>query len=1514
MFPADKFDKIKPLDRNNFESIKEKEFKPPYDLFGLKYLRDKAGNERNLRELYRNRAPYELLQNADDADAHKAAFILLPDGLVFAHDGEWFTVDNFRSLADGWSDKDPNQCIGHKGLGFRSVLDITPAPHIIKVCSGEFFGVKFTWALNNGHIQETIIRQPDLQRVFNDWTKNGQLCCPIMAIPGNAKKQLIGKASAIFDALVRGDYGNNFTTMFWFPARDNDINQATLAELSPIPIVANNYGRDCLRSFIVNEVSALIPFLSSISQVKVYDVDRCIAFAEMPATGNGIPPESNKYKKITVLTADQEQRFTRSFFKMDFTKIIPLDVRKLPDTPKAVNRMHEAKYSFLISLQNDKPFHNSNSTFHVYFPTNEATGVGFVIHADFYVKPDRTRLMDNNYDELSYNQWLLSCAAKSAATELLTELLNRYKAINVFDALSPSDANDSTSGQCFKRCFSKELQERNESFIPTKFGLLMKDQVLLPPAVDNDSFWESHLFDGLSITFPNKKAFISATEDCVRTRAFLKLSCVDVLQPESFVDLVEAASKSKGSKWWYDCYSYMSADDKLYRKNNTFFAGRKLIPINKTEVIAVPKAEGEFIISLPPPSDAVNLNVPRSFTSIFVFVDSDLANLLLTGQDTVLSWILDRFHLSRFEATELLPRAVRNTVPAFFSGAIPLSRLELSTIWKFVKEMTEVSRMIKSNIFWEDIGRLPLPLVERRDEEVYSQFDLAPAFLAYFPDKWIEGSNALRQITGIRRVDETFLQKLIDDEKSIDQWRIFLNQVGLSKAPKLLKYARIVQGDDLLIDDKGPQRFPTRGFSGARQNDSNRAVAKVLNEEPFWKSLVKSVPSGGDNSPKIIQNLSLMDGFHQCVEKAIDEFTSGKSDWSERLWALIRDLPLSSIKSLDADNAFCRTGTSGYSQPIGKYLDKQLQNEAWLPSTLGPASRSECFIRFSSKRLISSGVSGEELGDKLIHYLVVNNIDDLPKLQGLGIESLDDVDSASNGALIRFLTILGEQLSSEWGQKEILKTPARWRLVRGAIQEVYSKLNQQDVLNFPRDIKLASHFNGSINFSLLPIYYADPGSPIEQAFSDVLHLFDADRPYVSLLDQLKIIRLQSSGENKTIEETFLAEKGSVENANIRDEIVKKLSQYLLAPIIARTERQRPIDVIVNRLRDRFEVKLSNHLAVSFSVIGNPSLKRDVVFSKFYLQRKIVIGERATEEAHYVLYISGTVNQSFASLDGDALGQTLAPIFFAERINDEIAGLFPRIAYKYQQVNGNSDEMKNFLYNQLGISFEAQEIAGSLILGENVKTELLQPPPLPEKIINSLNGKSEVDGAIDQKIEKHKQNIDQKLSDLIQPFLPKEDTDKNHIDIISQPNRDNPIRGVTPDQQKRGVRGEEEIKRRLKLPSGWSGFIFVEDKRADACGYDFLCILAERQVKLEIKTFAINGRVVVSSSELRAAAIFQNDYYLVGVLDDGMPENQWRTSLVCNPLSRLLNNGEFDIDATLNAPAMELFTMQNEKPN
>jgi hypothetical protein len=1506
--PQSQLDRIQPLDRARFEQIKDAEFRPGYDLIGLKYLRDKAGNERNLRELYRGRALYELLQNADDAGAQKVVYILSPEGLAFAHDGRWFTVDNFRSLADGWSDKDPNECIGHKGLGFRSVLDITPAPHLMKVQQGDFFSVKFTWALNNGHIAETLNRQPELRNHYEAWTKQGQLCCPVMAIPGLARKHTLGAASDIFDALTSGDYADDFTTMFWFPAKDSDISPTVLSELSPTPIIADEYGRKRLHNFVGDEVSTLLPFLVSISQVKVYERDRCIAMAQMPAE-----TRRDKEGQITVVTEARGLQYSRSFFRMNFEKDIPLRIQTLSDTPKAVKRMNRAHLSLLVELDDGKPVHNAKSCFHVYFPTEEPTGMGFAIHGDFYVKPDRTRLM-----KARYNEWLLKCAASAAANEFLTSLLEHYPARSVFEALSPAESLVSDSSALFGQLFAKCLQERRQPFVPTSVGLLTKEEVLLPPVIDTEGFWEGHFTSDLSELARGKKAFLTPSEDGKKTRAFLDLAKVDVLKSEALIEFIEAVStKSKDATWWYECYSYMANDETLSRCDRSFFEGRRLVPVGEAGVATVPTDEGSAVASLPPTGSVSVLNVPKCFASIFVFVDNSVAQLLQSGKDTVRSWVLDRFHISRFEATELLPRAIRSVVPQIFTGELKVTRRELIAAWKFIKAVTDASRMIKSSDFWDDISRFPLPLQRLGNTETFASRALAPAFLTYWPDSWIEGDNCLWRVEGLRRVDERFLNDLGSGSTTRKQWQGFLSQIGVSKAPKLLRYSRIIAGDELPLEENGPSQFQTGRFSGMRQSDINKAVTETIVNEQLWGSTVRNFASCGHGIPRVLQSLTILEGLRQCAEKAAQEFDSGEPNWSRRLWVLAKQLPLSDIHGLDADTAFCRGGKGGgHVTTGGQYIEQQLRAYRWLPTSLGPANNSECFLRFSSRRLISSGTLTEELGDKLLPYVVVDDSETLARLQGLGIEILDDADSAPVSALFRALSVLGERLASEWGQQEILKSPARWRLVRGAIQEIYRKLNQQpEEPEFAYGIIFATRSTEGIRFCATPLYYADPGSAIEQAFMGMIPLFDADRPCPRLFDQIPVIRLQSSGERKTVEEKLLSEEESKPVTHLHDEIVNKLSPFLLAPIVARSERQKDFEIITRRLRERFAVKANDHLTVSFSLIAEPSVQRSVDFPKFYLQRRIVPGQGAVEESHYVLYIAGSAKDLIGDLDADALGQALTPVFFVDRVTEDLAGLFPRIAYKYQQAKGKLDEIRDFLYYQLGISREAQEAAMAILSAEVTETAPAPlTPPLPMKIIAQPLMTTEQHGGIRQSIDKHQQIISQRLTEILQPFTSTESgtirTPSGAAVTESHLSRGGRI-VITSEQQDRGKRGEEEIKRRLQLPGGWAGFRFVADKRTEDCGYDFLGTIGDRQVKLEVKTFTINGRIIVTVPELHAAAESQDNYYLVGVLDDGKPEAEWCTFVVRNPLRALLSTGEIDIEAKLYAPAADIFQIDTK---
>ena len=69
---------------------------------------------------------YELLQNAEDAEAKSIRFIQYQDRLEVYHDGKPFTLANLKSLCDiGKSDKtnDLNK-IGEFGVGFKSVFGI----------------------------------------------------------------------------------------------------------------------------------------------------------------------------------------------------------------------------------------------------------------------------------------------------------------------------------------------------------------------------------------------------------------------------------------------------------------------------------------------------------------------------------------------------------------------------------------------------------------------------------------------------------------------------------------------------------------------------------------------------------------------------------------------------------------------------------------------------------------------------------------------------------------------------------------------------------------------------------------------------------------------------------------------------------------------------------------------------------------------------------------------------------------------------------------------------------------------------------------------------------------------------------------------------------------------------------------------------------------------------------------------------------------------------------------------
>lgn len=115
-------------------------------------LREDVGQESQIAQDYRGRLIYELLQNADDAISPDSssmagiAFVLEEDALWVANSGRPLNEADVRGLCGiSASSKSARirqrrASIGHKGMGFKSVLEISDAPEVYSTTISFSFG------------------------------------------------------------------------------------------------------------------------------------------------------------------------------------------------------------------------------------------------------------------------------------------------------------------------------------------------------------------------------------------------------------------------------------------------------------------------------------------------------------------------------------------------------------------------------------------------------------------------------------------------------------------------------------------------------------------------------------------------------------------------------------------------------------------------------------------------------------------------------------------------------------------------------------------------------------------------------------------------------------------------------------------------------------------------------------------------------------------------------------------------------------------------------------------------------------------------------------------------------------------------------------------------------------------------------------------------------------------------------------------------------------------------------
>ena len=1307
-----------------------------------------------------------------------------------------------------------------------------------------------------------------------------------MAIPSIAKKASSGSAASILGDCAKGTYGQKLTTLFWFPSEDPELPPAILRDLGPRPVVADQNNRRLLQAFIGRDLATILPFLSSIRIVSVYD--RTTPICSVRRTPNASTQPSAHVDIVTEGAGLKSSR--RTFFILRESYPIPPQLKQVPDAPAALKRMERAKVALAVAL-GPEPVPDDDAVFHVYFPTDQRTGLGFTAHADFYVKPDRTRLMPGDY-----NLWLLGRIAKLAATRLVDELLKHHRPATVYEAMAPTTPSQpSDIAGTFVRLLGEALRGRDTPFVTTPLGLLRPAEVAIPPTVDDAGFWNGHFATVLPTVLAGKRGFLTPTEDTRRARSFLSLAGLEPLSPSTLLNLLEAASQQPHpAQWWYESYARLAHDPFFAVKGHDAFVGRRIL-LAGGQVMPIPKTS-DIVVTLPPTGAAGDLPLPRSFADVFVLLNRGLAELLTSGPDTVEHWVLSRFGISRFEATELLPRAIRRVAPQIFEGTLRQTQEELADIWIFIRQAVKLSRRIESSEFWEDVGRLPIPITPTIAEDL----PFAPAFLAYWPDELLPTANPLVGVPGLRRLHAAFIHTLVARSgATANEWWEFLEQAGVSDRVKLLRFARTVPETGAQVEPDGTVTLGSRMFRGERQADENLAVASALRASALWDG---RPPTCGHTAQRVLQSLMILDAFAACAAKAADEFGSGESNWQQRLWLLIRSLPIAEPQGLLPATILCRGGSpQGHAIQIDQPRTRQLSRCHWLPSSLGPVGTSVAFARLATRRLIGSGQTEEELGDALLPYVVASTAADLERLRLLGVDVLDDAASARPQALIRALSFLGHTLTSEPARSKVLDQPGRRRLLRGAIQEIYRVLNQApDIPPLP-DLDLAIRTTAGIRFTRGPFYYADPGSPVERAFMDRLALIDVDRPYLRLFGALPVTRLTIG---QTVDETLTESDLATPMANLQRELVEDLGPFLLSILLVRTDLEHT-KLVIRRLKERIQVFALPRLTVTLALKASPEIRVDSNFPHVYVRKHLAPARGAVEEAHYTMYLVAKPDVTLASLDGDAIGDALARIFL-DGVTDEMAGIFPRIVTRYQALHGNRSALEQFLLEHLGVSTEAQEESRLLLTGEELQTAVAPPPAL---VVNApINGPHQP-ADLASLLVQHQEILQKQVQALAQALLPDGDQrsgQKSRAGSGGPPSQAQPH--ITPEQELRGRRGEDEILRRLQLPGGWEGFVFLEDHRSPARGYDFLASLGADIVKLEVKTFTAGGHIVVTEGELRAAAASRSTYQLIGVLDDGGRPDTWTTIIVPDPLDRLLREGQFTVKADLHLTAAALLRL------
>jgi len=712
--------------------------------------------ERSVQQEYAERYLFELLQNANDAIKdwidlhpgeemkadHRVRLILTWNSLLIANTGEPFRENNVRSICRlGKTTKSASKHVGHKGIGFKSVLGITEAPEIYSDC----YAFGFSRPDCENAIQKIVGRE---------WSVDFPL--PIHRFPFQRQlRRVPSDERAVIEALFADDY----VTVIRLPLS------------VPWETVAERMRHDLTPKVLL--------FLNAIGQLEmVYPSGEDTAYWRQIHQETNRAGDSESYQVSLWSDASGEAEIDSRWLVLEPDQVEIEDRGLISQFGESWQEVERVGFSIAFPLDlAGQTIRASGQSYHfyVYFPTDEDSGLQFLVNADYYTGTSRKYVPNE-----PFNHWLSEQLAFYLADKGVHEL-TRWFPDNpaVVDILAPVRDTHGEFDEHF-RCKCSEWL-KTACFVPLgKKRYAMPERVrLIPKGADAASFRQffKDLSSGADWSFP-----MLAVEEAEKARGkqgrpfLLDVGATYLSTQEALDTLKDGPSVSIDEcgpffdflvKWWQSL---------LYSERNSFVTQLRdcrIVPTTRRW-----KRPNESLIFQGLGDEDVV--VPEGF-------DFDVVSTGVygeTGQSSPPYLLLKELGVADYRSREIIRQAI---MPAFESPE-RFARLSIESItqaYRFLKNYLETRRG-GDEVIDNRVSAVLLPAFRLADP---AKREWRRADEIYFAQYWTS-TDDLEVIYG--EFEDVFFLGQPDflhdlDEVAKEEWYRFFEWLGVSYAPRLLK-------------------------------------------------------------------------------------------------------------------------------------------------------------------------------------------------------------------------------------------------------------------------------------------------------------------------------------------------------------------------------------------------------------------------------------------------------------------------------------------------------------------------------------------------------------------------------------------------------------------------------------------------------------------------------------------------------------------------------------------------------